>query len=112
MARSAVTTVKLTGSPTESFHGDVRDLSLHYLVLGRSAYQSHRDWARTALGITDEVGEILQRMTIADLQTIANQAVLPFHVRFPPEYWERLTGALRMSEKHARLLTLASALAQ
>ncbi len=67
---------------TEQMMNEIRDANLSYLMLAQSMVKEDRDTAIYRLGVNDDVADILERLSPAQVVRMAASNLLLFRFRF------------------------------
>ena len=67
---------------TEQMMNEIRDANLSYLMLAQSMVKEDRDTAIYRLGVSDDVADILERLSPAQVVRMAASNMLLFRFRF------------------------------
>ena len=67
---------------TEQMMNEIRDANLSYLMLAQSMVKEDRDTAIYRLGVSDDVADILERLSPAQVVRMAASNLLLFRFRF------------------------------
>ncbi len=67
---------------TEQMMNEIRDANLSYLMLAQSMVKEDRDTAIYRLGVSDDVADVLERLSPAQVVRMAGSNMLLFRFRF------------------------------
>ena len=67
---------------TEQMMNEIRDANLSYLMLAQSMVKEDRDTAIYRLGVSDDVADVLERLSPAQVVRMAASNMLLFRFRF------------------------------
>jgi flagellar transcriptional activator FlhD len=67
---------------TEKLFDEIRDANLNYLLLAQSLIREDRDAAIYRLGVSDDLAELLQALSPAQLMKIASSTTLLCRLRY------------------------------
>ena len=67
---------------TDQLLGEIRDTNLNYLLLAQQMVNNDKAAALYRLGISQEVGDLLARLTPAQIMKMANSNMLLCRLRF------------------------------
>jgi flagellar transcriptional activator FlhD len=67
---------------TEQMMNEIREANLSYLMLAQSMVKEDRDTAIYRLGVSDDVADVLERLSPAQVVRMAGSNMLLFRFRF------------------------------
>jgi flagellar transcriptional activator FlhD len=67
---------------TEQMMNEIREANLSYLMLAQSMVKEDRDTAMYRLGVSDDVADVLERLSPAQVVRMAGSNMLLFRFRF------------------------------
>jgi flagellar transcriptional activator FlhD len=67
---------------TEQMMNEIREANLSYLMLAQSMVKEDRDTAIYRLGVSDDVADVLERLSPAQVVRMARSNMLLFRFRF------------------------------
>jgi flagellar transcriptional activator FlhD len=71
-----------SGMKTEQLLNEIREANLSYLMLAQSMVKQDRDTAMFRLGVSEDVANVLEKLSPAQILRMANNNMLLFRFRF------------------------------